>query len=152
MEGIRVVNVDRLNYAASDTATATVEASDRYERVVADINDRTLVGSVLASARPDAVLHLAAETHVDRSIDSADEFLRSNVLGTVELLRTCADYRDSLAPDAAESFVFHHVSTDEVFGSLGDSGRFDAMSRYDPRSPYAASKAAAPGRQHSVWR
>jgi dTDP-glucose 4,6-dehydratase len=110
---------------------------------VADIADRTTVAAILARHQPDAIMHLAAETHVDRSIDGPAEFVHTNLVGTFELLEAARAYWSALPADRKARFRFHHISTDEVFGSLGEEGRFDEETRYDPSSPYSASKAGS---------
>src|SRR5438045_1621591 len=137
--GASVLNVDKLTYAANLASLRPVENSPHYRFAQADICDRSAIGELLASFQPDAVLHLAAETHVDRSIDGPGEFIKTNIEGTYALLEAAREYWRSLPTDAAERFRFHHVSTDEVFGSLGPEGSFSETSRYQPNSPYAAS-------------
>jgi dTDP-glucose 4,6-dehydratase len=109
----------------------------------ADICDRSAIAAALSAFRPDVVTHLAAESHVDRSIDAPAEFVQTNVVGTSVLLSCTLDYWRRLEPPARDSFRFHHVSTDEVFGSLGAEGSFSESTRYDPRSPYSATKAGS---------
>ncbi|MBM3486174.1 MAG: dTDP-glucose 4,6-dehydratase [Alphaproteobacteria bacterium] len=138
-----VLNLDMLTYAASPDAVAACATSERYRFVRGDIGDRTLVRALLEEFRPDAILSLAAETHVDRSIDGPAAFVETNVVGTVALLEAAADYWGRLPEDRRAAFRFHHVSTDEVFGSLPPVGRFRETTPYDPRSPYSASKAAS---------
>jgi dTDP-glucose 4,6-dehydratase len=140
----RVVNLDKLTYAASLTALEEVEASPRYRFVHGDIGDRELVAELLAGERVDAVMHLAAESHVDRSLADAGVFIETNITGTYQLLEAALDHWRALDGKARERFRFHHVSTDEVFGDLpDDSSRFDEDSPYRPSSPYSASKAAS---------
>lgn len=141
--GASVVNVDKMTYAATVGATAEVSGSDRYVHEKADIVDIAAMTDILARHRPDRVMHLAAESHVDRSIDHPSEFVTTNVVGTSSLLGACTAYYEGLKGRQRDEFRFHHVSTDEVFGSLGSEGRFGPDSPYDPRSPYSASKAAA---------
>lgn len=139
--GHSVVNVDALTYAANPDNVASVAASPLYAFEHADIRDRAALDRVFASHRPDAVMHLAAESHVDRSIDGPGAFIETNVTGTYNLLEAARSYwTDAGKPDG---FRFHHISTDEVFGSLGDTGQFRETTPYDPRSPYSASKAAS---------
>ena len=139
--GHAVVNLDLLTRAACPEALADLAADADYRFVRGDIGDARLVGTLLDEARPDAVMHLAAETHVDRSIEEPLRFVRTNLLGTAALLdATLAHWRTRGEP---AEFRFHHVSTDEVYGSLGPDGRFDEASAYRPSSPYAASKAGA---------
>lgn len=135
-----VVNVDKLTYAASTDATAAAESSSRYCFEQADICDRDALANIFARYRPRAILHLAAESHVDRSIDRPSEFLQTNIVGTYTLLESTRWY---LETHPTEHFRFVHVSTDEVFGTLGRSGFFTEESPYRPTSPYSASKAAS---------
>ncbi|HVC55821.1 MAG TPA: dTDP-glucose 4,6-dehydratase [Stellaceae bacterium] len=141
--GAAVLNVDKLTYAANLASLRDIEESPRYRFHRADICDRPALAALFASFAPDAVLHLAAESHVDRSIDGPGEFITTNIAGTYALLEAALDYWRRLPPAQAARFRFHHVSTDEVFGSLGADGRFTELSRYEPNSPYAASKAAS---------
>jgi dTDP-glucose 4,6-dehydratase len=141
--GWTVINVDCLTYAGNLESLGPVRehARHRFHRV--DIRDAAALRGVFADERPDAVLHLAAESHVDRSIDGAAPFIDTNVGGTFTLLECALDYWRGLPPAARDAFRFHHVSTDEVYGSLGASGRFTEDSQYRPNSPYSASKAAS---------
>ena len=141
--GMSVLNVDSLTYAANLASLDPIAADPRYAFHRADIADRPAVAALFGTFAPDAVLHLAAESHVDRSIDGPGEFIRTNIEGTYVLLEAALDYWRGLPPGRADRFRFHHVSTDEVFGSLGPHGRFSETSRYQPNSPYAASKAAS---------
>jgi dTDP-glucose 4,6-dehydratase len=138
-----VVNVDKLTYAGNlaSLAEARHDARHHFERV--DICDAGEVHRVFEEHRPDAVMHLAAESHVDRSIDGPGEFIRTNFTGTFTLLQAARAYWDGLEGGARDRFRFHHVSTDEVYGSLGAEGFFVEETAYDPRSPYSASKAAS---------
>ncbi len=138
-----IVNLDKLTYASSPEALAGLEGEGRYAFERADICDAEALGRVFAEHRPDAVVHLAAETHVDRSIDSAADFVQANIVGTFTLLEAVRRYWSTLDGDRREAFRFHHVSTDEVFGALGESGRFTEATPYAPTSPYSASKASA---------
>jgi len=138
-----VVNFDRLTYAGNLDSLASIADNSHYEFVQADVADRPAVERAFAEYQPDAVVHFAAESHVDRSIDGPAEFLRTNVTGTFELLDTARAYWSGLAEENRQTFRLLHVSTDEVYGSLGAEGRFTETSPYDPSSPYAASKAAA---------
>jgi dTDP-glucose 4,6-dehydratase len=139
-----VVNVDKLTYAGNLESLADVSRLARYAFVHQDICDGAALRSVFDHYQPDAIVHLAAESHVDRSIDAPNEFLVTNVLGTAELLNVALDYWRKLPPDARERFRFLHVSTDEVYGDLGFSdGRFTEETPYAPSSPYAATKAGA---------
>ncbi len=141
--GLRVVNVDALTYAACLENVAPVAGSPLYAFEQADIRDRAAMDRILASHRPDAVMHLAAESHVDRSIDGPGAFVETNVTGTYTLLQAARAYWEGAGRPA--SFRFHHISTDEVFGSLGPdpAEKFTEATPYDPRSPYSASKAAS---------
>jgi dTDP-glucose 4,6-dehydratase len=139
----RVVNVDSLTYAGNLESLAPVVPNDRYHFERVDIRDRAGLERVFAEYRPDGVLHLAAESHVDRSIDGAAEFIGTNVVGTYTMLETALAYWRGLDGARRAGFRFLHVSTDEVFGSLGDSGHFTESTPYAPRSPYSASKAAS---------
>lgn len=138
-----VLNLDALTYAAVPGSLAGVADHPRYRFVQGDICDADLVKQLLAQFQPDIVTHLAAESHVDRSIDAPGQFITTNVMGTCILLQQCLDYWQALPAEAQSSFRFHHISTDEVFGSLGPTGYFDEQSPYDPRSPYSASKAGS---------
>lgn len=138
-----VLNVDKLTYAGNLANVAEVAASPRYRFLKADIGDLAAMAAALAGFRPDIVLHLAAESHVDRSIDGPRAFVDTNIVGTYTLLEAARGYWSDLAAEARAAFRFHQVSTDEVFGSLGDTGLFSESSAYDPRSPYSASKAAS---------
>lgn len=142
-QGIPVVNVDKLTYAANLQSLAPIADRADYAFERADICDRAALNAVFAKYRPTAVLHLAAESHVDRSITGAAPFINSNILGTYHLLEAALDYFRRLAPQARAQFKFVHVSTDEVYGTLDDSGKFVEDSPYRPSSPYAASKAAS---------
>ena len=138
-----VLNVDKLTYAANLSSLRAVESSSRYTFRQADICDRQTMVTLLRELDPDAVLHLAAESHVDRSIDGPANFIKTNVEGTCVLLEAALAHWQKLPATRAARFRFHHVSTDEVFGSLGATGRFTETTRYQPNSPYSASKAAA---------
>lgn len=142
-QGWTVTNLDALTYAAAPASLAALDGHDRYTLVKADIRDAEAVKAAFETARPDAVMHLAAESHVDRSITGAGIFVDTNVMGTFTLLEAARAWRDSLPADQAGAFRFLHVSTDEVFGSLGAEGLFSETTAYDPSSPYSASKAAS---------
>ncbi len=142
-EGAAVVNLDKLTYAGSNPPLGALAEGGRYVLEIADIAERAAVARILAQHRPDAVMHLAAETHVDRSIDGPEDFIRTNLAGTFSLLEAARRYWQELPAAAQETFRFHHISTDEVFGSLGPEGRFTEETPYRPNSPYAASKAGA---------
>lgn len=139
--GLSVVNVDALTYAACLENVAPVAGDPLYAFEKADIRDREALQRIFSVHRPDAVMHLAAESHVDRSIDGPSDFIDTNIGGTFNMLEASRRYwEDSGRP---ETFRFHHISTDEVFGSLGEEGLFTETTAYDPRSPYSASKAAS---------
>ena len=139
----RVLNLDKLTYAGSLTSLESVENDPRYEFVQADICDGDAVAGIVGRFDPDVVVHLAAESHVDRSIDGPDAFIETNIVGTYRLLRAATAHWQNLPADRRAAFRFHHVSTDEVFGSLGAEGFFVEDTPYDPRSPYSASKAGS---------
>ncbi|MEA3048194.1 MAG: dTDP-glucose 4,6-dehydratase [Sphingomonadales bacterium] len=140
----RVVNLDKLTYAGNLASLAEIEASPDYRFVRADIGESATVSALLAEERPDAIMHLAAESHVDRSIDGPGEFIETNIVGTFRLLQAALGYWRGLEGAKKEAFRFHHVSTDEVFGELPfESGIFTEETPYDPSSPYSASKAAS---------
>ena len=139
--GHQVVNLDALTYAANPENVASVADDPGYAFEKADIRDRSALDRILAAHRPDAIMHLAAESHVDRSIDGPGAFIDTNVRGTYELLEAARAYWTAEGRPAG--FRFHHISTDEVFGSLGPTGQFTEETPYDPRSPYSASKAAS---------
>ncbi|MGQ0672795.1 MAG: dTDP-glucose 4,6-dehydratase [Hyphomicrobium sp.] len=138
-----VLNVDKLTYAANPASLAGIAANPRYGFLKADITDRAAMTSAFQKFQPDIVLHLAAESHVDRSITGSEDFIRSNVLGTYVLLEAARGYWMERPAGEKEAFRFLHVSTDEVYGSLGPDGRFFETTAYDPSSPYSASKAAS---------
>jgi dTDP-glucose 4,6-dehydratase len=139
--GHQIVNVDKLTYAACLDNVAMVADDPNYKFVQADICDRPALDAIFLAHQPDKVMHLAAESHVDRSIDAPGDFIATNILGTYTLLEAARDFWDAMGkPDA---FRFHHISTDEVFGSLGETGFFTEETAYDPRSPYSASKASS---------
>jgi dTDP-glucose 4,6-dehydratase len=138
-----VINVDKLTYAANLASLAPVAGDERYSFHKLDICDGEALRDLFAAEAPDAVLHLAAESHVDRSIDGPAAFIQTNVLGTFTLLEAARNHWDRLPRDARQAFRFVHVSTDEVYGSLGPDGLFTETTPYDPSSPYSASKAAS---------
>ena len=142
--GDRVVNVDKLTYAGNLESLAPVSGSDRYVFAHVDICDRTALDGVFAAHQPDAIMHLAAESHVDRSIDGPADFIQTNIVGTYTLLEAARDYWRNLPPHRKTAFRFHHISTDEVYGDLENTGAlFTEQTPYAPSSPYAASKASA---------
>ncbi len=138
-----VLTLDKLTYAGHVANLGVASDSERHQLVVADVTDRQAVHDAFAFFQPTAVMHLAAESHVDRSIASPDDFIQTNVVGTYTLLDEALAYWQELHPEQAQAFRFLHVSTDEVFGSLGAEGTFDETSQYQPNSPYSASKASA---------
>ena len=138
-----VVNLDKLTYAANLASLAGIAGNPRYRFIRADIADRDAMRALFDEERPDAVLNLAAESHVDRSIDSAGDFIHTNINGTFVLLEEARRHCDRLSPQKRAAFRFHHISTDEVFGELGPNGKFTETTPYDPSSPYSASKAAS---------
>ncbi len=148
--GHEVLNFDKLTYAGTLSTVERVANSNRYRFVQGDICDADAVRNVIAEFKPDVITHLAAESHVDRSIDGPGAFVQTNVVGTYTMLAEARTYWLGLAEDAKAAFRFHHISTDEVYGSLGDTGLFTEETPYDPRSPYSASKA---GSDHlvSAW-
>lgn len=139
--GHHVVNLDALTYAACLENVAPVANDPNYTFLEADIRDRPALDAVLHTHKPDAIMHLAAESHVDRSIDGPGTFVDTNVMGTFQLLEAARSFWEQA--DRPADFRFHHISTDEVFGSLGPTGMFTEDTPYDPRSPYSASKAAS---------
>ncbi len=141
--GIRVINLDALTYAGNRDTLAAIDGHPEHVFVHGDIGDRALVARLLAEHRPDAVLNFAAESHVDRSIDGPAAFIQTNVVGTLALLEAVRDHWKSLEGEAKAAFRFLHVSTDEVYGTLGETGKFTETTAYAPNSPYSASKAAS---------
>ena len=141
--GVKVVNLDALTYAGNRDTLSLLDGDAGHVFVHGDIGDRALVDALLAEHRPDAVLNFAAESHVDRSIDGPAAFIQTNVVGTLVLLEAVRDYWKGLMGEAAATFRFLHVSTDEVYGSLGETGKFSETTPYAPNSPYSASKAAS---------
>ena len=141
--GASVLNVDKLTYAANLASLRPIESNPRYAFCQADVCDRERISQLLRDFDPEAVLHLAAESHVDRSIDGPAQFIKTNVEGTYTVLEAALSHWRRLPAARAARFRLHHVSTDEVFGSLGPVGKFTETTRYQPNSPYSASKAAA---------
>ncbi len=139
--GHEVINLDAMSYAACAENVAPVASSNLYSFERADIRDRGRLDDIFATHRPDAVMHLAAESHVDRSIDGPDDFVQTNITGTFNMLEAARRYWQQMG--RPQGFRFHHISTDEVFGSLGETGQFTEDTPYNPRSPYSASKAAS---------
>lgn len=142
-DGLRVVNLDKLTYAGNPDTLTSLAGNDRHVFVHGDIGDRELVTRLLTEHRPDAIVNFAAESHVDRSIDGPAEFVQTNVVGTLALLESSRDYWRGLEGSVRDAFRFLHVSTDEVYGSLGAEGKFTEQTPYAPNSPYSASKAAS---------
>ena len=130
-----VMNVDALTYAGNLSSLASVAHSNRYRFVQADICDTGRIAALIAEFAPDVVTHLAAESHVDRSIDGPAAFIQTNLVGTFSVLSATLDYWRTLGAEQQAAFRFHHISTDEVFGALGDEGYFTEETAYDPRSP-----------------
>lgn len=142
-KGYEVLNIDKLTYAGTETSLTAVSDKPGYHFLKADICDREAVSRALFDFRPDRIMHLAAESHVDRSINGAQDFIHTNIVGTFILLECARAYWSGLAPERKDAFRFLHVSTDEVYGSLGEQGLFTEETAYDPSSPYSASKAAS---------
>jgi len=142
-KGFEVLNIDALTYAGNLASLHLVEGRPNYRFLKADICDRGAMEQAVREFRPDRMMHLAAESHVDRSITGAGDFVQTNVIGTFTLLETAKGYWSALDGRAKEGFRFLHVSTDEVYGSLGDEGLFTEETPYDPSSPYSASKASS---------
>ncbi len=138
--GHDVLNIDKLSYAGNLASLSGIERSERYSFIKQDISDKGLVQKTVKEFQPDRIINLAAETHVDRSLSRPEDFIRSNIIGTFNLLEASRSY---LGSAGKENFMFLHVSTDEVFGSLKDSGKFKENTAYDPSSPYSASKASS---------
>ena len=141
--GERVTVADKLTYAGHLSSLDSVRRAEGFRFEQIDICDFAVLAASISTAAPDCIVHLAAESHVDRSIAGAGEFIATNIHGTYCLLEAARNYRNSLPADAQAAFRILHVSTDEVFGSLGDTGLFSEATAYDPRSPYSASKAAS---------
>ena len=141
--GVRVINLDALTYAGNLDTLAALVGNPEHVFVQGDIGDRNLLVKLFAEHRPDAVINFAAESHVDRSIDGPAAFVQTNVVGTLGLLESTRDYWKNLEGTQRDAFRFLHVSTDEVYGSLGDTGKFTETTPYAPNSPYSASKAAS---------
>ncbi len=140
---VAILNYDKLTYAASPASLAMLEGKADYQFVQGDIADAETVARTIKAFRPNVVMHLAAESHVDRSITGPGDFVQTNIVGTYVMLQAALEHWLSLEGLEKESFRFHHISTDEVFGSLGAEGLFSETTPYDPRSPYSASKASS---------
>ena len=138
-----VLNIDKLTYAGNLASLRDVDGHPRYQFLRADVCDGEAIAAAISGFRPNIITHLAAESHVDRSIGGPEAFIQTNIIGTFVMLTTALEYWLTLSGDEKESFRFHHISTDEVFGSLGDEGYFTESTAYSPRSPYSASKASA---------
>jgi len=147
----KVVNCDKLTYAGNVHSLADVSSSERYQHLAVDIADIDAVREMFEQSDPDAIMHLAAESHVDRSIDGPADFIQTNIVGTFCLLDTALRHYQGLASPRKEAFRFLHVSTDEVYGSLGEDGLFTEQTPYDPHSPYAATKASSDHLAHA-WK
>ena len=142
-KGFEVLNLDKLTYAADLRTVEAVSAFPNYSFAKVDVCNKQAVATVFSDFQPDAVMHMAAESHVDRSIDGPADFIQTNVVGTFTLLEVARDYFNGLDDARKQAFRFHHVSTDEVYGSLGDEGLFTEQTAYAPNSPYSATKAGA---------
>ncbi|TVL51513.1 dTDP-glucose 4,6-dehydratase [Shewanella algae] len=138
-----VINIDKLTYAGNLESLKSIDSHERYVFERADIVDKEAMRVLFENYQPDYVMHLAAESHVDRSIDGPGEFIQTNVVGTYSLLEAAREYYKSLDEAKQTGFKFHHISTDEVYGDLGDNGLFTETTPYEPSSPYSASKAAS---------
>ena len=139
----KVLNLDKLTYAGNLETLAEIENNPRYQFIQGDICDHQLIETIFVEYQPDIVMHLAAESHVDRSIDGPFDFIQTNIVGTAVMLECARDYYSKLDSEKKRIFRFHHISTDEVFGSLDVTGLFTEESNYDPSSPYSASKASS---------
>jgi len=139
----QVVNVDKLTYAGSLLSLGGADNSEQHHFHQCDICDAKAIRELLTTYQPDFIMHLAAESHVDRSIDGPGAFIQTNIVGTYTLLEAAREYYASLSGDKQQAFKFHHISTDEVYGSLGETGLFTETTRYKPNSPYSASKASS---------
>lgn len=138
-----VLNLDKLTYAGNLLSLQQVDQSERYKFAQVDICDRQNLEKIIAEFQPDLIMHLAAESHVDRSIDGPGEFIQTNIVGTYTLLQVALNYWNGLSVNKKNAFRFHHISTDEVYGSLGETGLFVEETPYAPNSPYSASKASS---------
>ena len=139
----QVLNIDKLTYASNSQALEEFKDDTNYSFIKADIIDKQVIQNSIIDFQPNAIMHLAAESHVDRSINSPDQFIQTNILGTFNLLESALEYWNELPRNEKKDFRFLHISTDEVFGSLGSTGKFTELTRYDPSSPYSASKASS---------
>mgnify|MGYP001314254979 CR=1 FL=1 len=143
LNNYRVLNLDKLTYAGTTSSLKEIEKNPNYFFKKVDICDQKSITSILKDFKPNAIMHLAAESHVDRSIDGPSAFMKTNIMGTYNLLECSRTYYQSLSSNDKNLFRFHHISTDEVYGTLGDEGLFTELTPYDPRSPYSASKASS---------
>ena len=139
----KIVNIDKLTYASNKQSLKDLDSSERYKFFKVDICDKHSLKDIFENERPNILFNLAAETHVDRSIDGPYDFVATNILGTFTLLEVTRDFLTNIKTSINHPFLFQHISTDEVFGSLGKDGFFNEMSKYDPSSPYSASKASS---------
>jgi dTDP-glucose 4,6-dehydratase len=147
-----ITAVDKLTYAGNRASLSDFESNDSFAFVQADICDADSMRAIMTEHRPDAIMHLAAESHVDRSIDGPEAFMTTNILGTYQLLQVSREYFEKLDSPVKEQFRFHHISTDEVYGSLGpEDAAFSETTPYDPHSPYSASKAASDHLVRAWW-
>lgn len=142
-KGHQVLNVDKLTYAGNKLNVGKASESSNYKFLQADICDKEAIRKAFAEFKPNFVMHLAAESHVDRSIDGPGDFIQTNIIGTFNMLGAALEFFKTLSESEQKSFRFHHISTDEVYGELGDEGKFLETTPYDPSSPYSASKAAS---------
>jgi len=140
---VSIVNIDALTYAGNLDSLSAIESNPNYTFVQADICDQEKMTALFREHKPDGIMHLAAESHVDRSIDGPSAFMQTNIIGTYSLLEAAKSYWNDLSPDQKKDFRFHHISTDEVYGSLGAEGLFVEDMAYEPNSPYSASKASS---------
>ena len=141
-DNYHVLNIDKLTYSGNLQSLSSIPKNN-YTFKQADICQQKTILSIIQDFKPNVITHLAAETHVDRSIDSPKEFIQTNILGTYSMLEASRNYYDGLSFKSRKDFLFHHISTDEVFGSLGKKGYFKENSPYDPKSPYSSSKASS---------
>jgi len=139
----KIVNLDKLSYASSLSSLSSITSSERYTFIKGDICNKEIIRSIFDKFKPNIVMHLAAESHVDRSIDSPDDFLLTNIIGTANLLNEAKNFWLNTSENKNDNFLFHHISTDEVYGSIENGKLFTEASSYDPSSPYAASKASS---------
>jgi dTDP-glucose 4,6-dehydratase len=139
----KIINLDKLTYAGNLDTLQKLESHQNYTFIQGDIGDNQLVADLIQRHKPDAIINFAAESHVDRSIDAPDDFITTNILGTFNLLKNALSYYQSLSEAEQNDFRFLHVSTDEVYGSLGETGLFTETTPYSPNSPYSASKASS---------